>query len=156
MTQARLMIPRKMNEPRHVTATINQATRGGVMALPEPERAWVIPWANGRFFGGVQSLIARVDMGNVAPSPNPSMTRKKSTAARLLTVPVNRVADAQIMPQTVSPIRAPNRSLTQPPMIWKMRYGYAKAQYTSPNCVLVRCRSRSKMEATVLTMFQSM
>ncbi len=110
------MMPSKMNEPRHVTATINQATRGGVKALPSRALAWVIPWANARFSFGVQSLIARVDMGNVAPSPNPSMTRRKSTAARLLTVPVNRVADAQITPQTVSPIRAPNRSLTQPPI----------------------------------------
>jgi len=40
MTQATLMMPRKMNEPRHVTATINQATRGGVKerrALSEPK-----------------------------------------------------------------------------------------------------------------------
>ena len=81
MTQATLMMPRKMNEPRHVTATINRATRGGVKALPSRTLAWVISWANARFSFGVQSLIACVDTGNVAPSPNPSMTRKKSTAA---------------------------------------------------------------------------
>src|SRR5882762_5729508 len=58
--------------PRH---GYNQPTRGGVKALPSLTSLalkWVIPWANARFSFGVQSLIARVDMGNVAPSSDSS------------------------------------------------------------------------------------
>src|SRR6266702_3186794 len=41
--QARLMIPRIMNDPRHVTSAISQATKGGVSALPNRALECVIP-----------------------------------------------------------------------------------------------------------------
>jgi len=110
-----------MNEPRHVTATISQATRGGVKALPSGTRV-VDPLGKRPFFLLASSHSSLLSRGKRRPLSESSMTRRKSTAARLLTVPVSSVADAQITPQTVSPSRAPNgRSPT--PMIWKMRYG---------------------------------
>jgi hypothetical protein len=71
----------------------------------------------------VQSDIARVAAGKVAPSPKPSITLAETMAARLSTKPVDKVATAQIIAETVRVSLAPNRSLSHPPMIWKSKYG---------------------------------
>ena len=118
-----LMIPKIMKDPRHVTTAISHATRGGVRALPSRALEWVTPCPNPRLFAGSQSLIARVAVGKVAPSPNPSSRRAHSNAAKPLDFPVNSVATPQISAETVKVMRAPKRSLTHPPTIWKIRYG---------------------------------
>ena len=117
MVQPRLIKPRTINDPRHVTSAISQTTRGGVKAFPSRAAEWVIPWENPRFPSTVQSDIARVAAGNVAPSPNPSRTRAQSMLGRPDAKPVNKVASAQMTAETVRVNLAPKRSLTQPPMI---------------------------------------
>ena len=112
-----LMIPRITNDPRHVTSAISQATKGGVSALPSRALECVMPWLNPRLSSGIQSLMARVAVGNVAPSPNPSRTRAAIIAVKVLTSPVSSVAPPHMIAEIVSARRAPNRSLTQPPMI---------------------------------------
>ena len=115
-------MPMRMNEPRHITIPINQATSSGVTALPIRANEWVIPCANPRFPAGVQSDIARVAVGN-AETPIPSKTRATSIPANVLVSPMYTVAADQIVAKNVSAFRAPNRSLTHPPMIWNSRYG---------------------------------
>ena len=77
------MKPRMTNDPRQLISVISQATSGGVRALPRRALECVIPCANPRLPSGVQSDMARVAVGNVAPSPNPSITRAKSIPPRL-------------------------------------------------------------------------
>src|ERR1700733_13175494 len=101
MAHAKLMIPRITKEPRQVTKAINQTIRGGVTALPSRAQEWVMPWAKARLPGGVQSLMARVAAGKVAPSPKPSMTRAKIIIARLVNSPASEGAKAQITPEVV-------------------------------------------------------
>src|ERR1700682_5014783 len=80
--QRKLNAPRIMNDPRQEKAIISQVTRGGVTALPMRANAWVIPCAKPRFPGAVQFDMARVAVGNVAPSPRPSKTRARTSEAR--------------------------------------------------------------------------
>ncbi|MNL50181.1 hypothetical protein D3C87_1731760 [compost metagenome] len=93
----------------------------GARALPRRAKAWVMPWANPRFSLGTQRDMAAVAAGKVAPSPSPSSTRAMISETKPPARPVNTVAPAQISPHTTSVRLAPNRSLTQPPMIWKTR-----------------------------------
>ena len=72
-----------MNDPRHEIAAIKVAISQGVMELPKRENACVMPWANPRFDFGIQYDIARVAVGNVAPSPKPKTTR----AMNIMTMP---------------------------------------------------------------------
>src|SRR6266436_10397501 len=123
IAQATLIMPRIIKEPRHVTDAINHATMGGVRALPSLALACVIPCPKPRFFSGSQSLIARVAVGKVAPSPNPRSKRAQTRAAKPLALPVNSVAAPQMTAEAVNAIRAPQRSLTQPPTILNIRYG---------------------------------
>ena len=95
---------------------MSQVTMGGVMALPTLEKACVMPCANPRRLLAVQFDIARVAVGNVAPSPNPSSTRATTRETRPVDSPLSTVAPAQTSEQIVSVRRGPNRSPTQPPM----------------------------------------
>src|SRR4030081_2903164 len=70
-TQIRLIQPRMMKEARQLYSAISQATSGGVTALPKRAKECVSPWAKPHRPAGVQYCIARVAVGNVAPSPNP-------------------------------------------------------------------------------------
>src|SRR5258706_12835588 len=112
-----------MKAPRQVSEATNQAIIGGVRALPSLALECVIPCPNPRFSSGNQSLMARVAVGKVAPSPNPSSSRAQTNAASPLTFPVHSVALPQMIGEIVRVLRAPKRSLTQPPTIWKIRYG---------------------------------
>src|SRR4029077_11408822 len=114
---AKLMDPSTTNDPRQVTTAINQATKGGVNELPRRALECVIPCANARLLSGTQSAIALVAVGKVAPSPNPSITRANSIPPRLPTIPVARVATAQMTADRLSARRAPNRSPNHPPII---------------------------------------
>src|SRR5436305_259143 len=76
--QTMLMIPSNTNDPRQLISVISHATTGGVRAFPNLALECVIPCAKPRRDAGVQSHMARVAVGNVAPSPNPSITRAKS------------------------------------------------------------------------------
>jgi len=67
----------------------------------------VSPCAKPRLVAGVQYCIARVAVGNVAPSPKPSAKRARNSVARLPTKPVAIVAAAQIMPHQNSVLRGP-------------------------------------------------
>ena len=79
-------------------------------ALPNRANACVRPCAKPRRPAGVQSCIARVATGNVAPSPTPSSTRTAKSVANPPTSPVRIVAVAQISPQMNSVRRGPTRS----------------------------------------------
>ena len=117
------MHPSATNDPRQLMVTISQATIGGVMALPNRAHAWVMPWANPRRSGGDHACIARVATGNVAPSPNPNITRTRNSDMKPPARPVRMVAVAQTSPQAKSVHRGPKRSPTHPPKTWKRMYG---------------------------------
>src|SRR6266550_2544254 len=129
--QTKLTAPITTNDPRQLTSRISQATSGGVRALPSLANACVIPCANPRFSAGVQLDIARVATGS-ADTPPPSSTRPRIMPDRLWARPMSTVADDQMMAKTVSARRAPNLSATQPPAIWKARYGYPNAEKIKP------------------------
>src|SRR5437764_3458271 len=103
------------NEPRQLIAAISATTTGGVIALPSRAAAWVMPCAQPDLPPGSQLDIARVAVGNVAPSPSPSSTRTANIDHSPPTSPVSIVATAQVRPQTISVRRAPNLSPNQPP-----------------------------------------
>src|ERR1019366_5747818 len=153
-----LTIPTMMNEARQEYARMSNATSHGVSELPRREKACVMPCAKPRFSLGVQYDMARVAVGKVAPAPKPRMTRATNRLTMPCTRPVATVAPAQMMPHTVSALRGPNLSATHPPITWKSRYGYAKAENTNPICTLVSGISfRNSLEATtVLTLTRSM
>src|ERR1700731_1976580 len=98
-----------MNEPRQVNRAIRNATIGGVTVPPIRENEWVKPCAKPRLLAGVQYCIARVAVGNVAPSPKPSATRAMNSVTRLVTKRVMMVAAAQIRPQQNRVLRGPKR-----------------------------------------------
>ena len=68
--------------------------------MPMRAQECVMPWANARLPSGIQSHNARVAVGNVAPSPNPSRTRANSMAARVPASPVSSVAPPQMRAQS--------------------------------------------------------
>src|ERR1700680_4738868 len=113
----KLMAPKMMNDPRQLIASISQVTSGGVTALPTRAKAWVIPCAKPRFPIAVQFDIARVAVGNVAPSPRPSRIRARTIDTSPPAKPVSTVAPAQMNEQIVNVRRGPNRSPIQPPII---------------------------------------
>ncbi len=119
-TQVRLTTPMMMKAARQLSSTISQATSGGVTALPKRAKECVSPWAKPRRPAGVQYCMARVAVGNVAPSPKPSRTRHRKSETMPLANPVRMVATAQMRPQANNVRRGPKRSPTQPPMIWKI------------------------------------
>ncbi len=86
--------------------------------MPSRAKECVTPWAKPRLPAGVQLCIARVAVGNVAPSPKPSATRKNISDTRPVASPVNAVANAQMAPQMSSVLRGPSRSPTHPPITW--------------------------------------
>jgi hypothetical protein len=104
-------------------AIINQTINGGATALPMRDAACVVPCAKPRLSAGIQFDMARVAVGNVAPSPSPSNKRAMISDTNPPASPVITVAAAQITAQTVSVRRGPNRSPTHPPIIWNTRYG---------------------------------
>src|SRR5437879_5220078 len=116
IAQPKLAIPRTTNEPRHATSTISQATRGGVTIFPTRAAECVIPCANARLPSGIHADIARVAVGK-AETPTPSITRPNTIADMPPAKPMNTVAADQIAAHTVSVVRGPTRSLTQPLMI---------------------------------------
>ena len=65
---------------------------GGVIAFPSRANECVMPWANPQFRSGVQTDMARVAVGKVAPSPMPSISRAANRLARPPTRPVAAVA----------------------------------------------------------------
>src|SRR5437867_10420062 len=69
--QNKLTPPTIRNDPRHDTSAISVAISHGVSEFPRREDAWVMPWAKPRLDFAVQKDMARVAVGNVAPSPNP-------------------------------------------------------------------------------------
>ena len=115
MTQMRLATPSTRNAPRQLLQSTSAATSGGVTALPSRANACVMPCANPRRCAGVQLCIARVAVGKVAPSPNPSRTRNAISDHSPTANPVIAVATAQIVPQMKSVLRGPSRSPSQPP-----------------------------------------
>ena len=142
-------------EPRQDTQPIKMTTAGGVMALPRRAAAWVMPCAQPDLPPGNQLDIARVAVGKVAPSPNPSNMRAATSVYSPPTSPVRMVATDQMAPHTIKVRRAPNRSPNQPPITWHTKYGYAKAENTNPSCVLLSPRSVLNAAAAVLTFTRS-
>lgn len=98
---------------------MSAAKSGGVIALPKRAKAWVMPCAQPRFVAGVQDASARVAVGNAAPSPKPSRMRAAKSEAKPLTPPIRTVAADQSVPQMTSVQRAPRKSPSHPPAIWK-------------------------------------
>src|SRR5690348_15895091 len=98
-TQTMLARPSTTNDPRQPDDAISATTSGGDIALPNRANEWVIPCANPRRAGAVQFAIARVAVGNVAPSPTPSSTRQNNSYQNPLTRPTSSVAPAQMMPE---------------------------------------------------------
>src|ERR1700730_6099884 len=80
-SQTQLNKPRMTNEPRHDTNQSSVAISGCVKAFPMRENEWVIPCAKPQRSTGVQLDIARVAVGNAAPSPNPSARRNANSEA---------------------------------------------------------------------------
>ncbi len=111
------------NEPRQDTNATSATTAGGVMALPRRDAAWVMPCAQPDLPPGSQVDMARVAVGNVAPSPKPSSIRAATRVQSPPTSPVMMVATDQISPQAIRVRRAPNLSPNQPPITWQIRYG---------------------------------
>ena len=67
------------------------AISGGVAALPNREKAWVMPCAKPRWSGRIQFDSARVAVGKAGPSPMPSASRDMNSAANPPTMPVHTV-----------------------------------------------------------------
>ena len=156
MTQATLMTPRKINEPRHVTATINQATRGGVKALPSRALASVISWANARFFfwGPVTHRPRRHGERRALSEPKHDMEKKHCRQTADCTCQQgggrpDNAADDQPNSRA-EPVAHPTTDNLEDE-VWIGKSGVHK-----PDLHVVRCRSRSKVGATVLTLFRSM
>src|SRR4051812_28704967 len=93
--------------------------------------------------------MARVAVGNPAPSPKPNARRTTNNDATPVVVLVTIVDSATIAQQSASVRRAPSRSPIQPPISWKTAYGMAKAENTRPSCVFVMPSSVLTSGATV-------
>src|SRR5262249_43159385 len=122
-THIKLTTARIMNDPRHDTSAIKAAISGGVMALPIRAAEWVMPWANPQLRSGIHTVMARVAVGNVAPSPTPSARRAANRLASPPTTPVAAVATHTMRAQTHSVKRGPNLSPKYPPISWNSAYG---------------------------------
>jgi hypothetical protein len=70
--------------------------------------------------------------------------------------PVATVAAVHTPPSQARVRRAPNRSPSHPPGIWRNAYGRAKAEKTSPISASVRCRSAWMNGAAVEMLLRSM
>ena len=133
--------PTATNEIRQENATIRTETTTGVMAFPSREAECVMPCAQPQEDAGDQLAMARVAVGNAAPSPKPSRRRIRKRLPRPPARPVAIVVTATTSPLQNSVRRGPKRSAIQPPKIWKKAYGYAKAENARPICALERCKS---------------
>ena len=87
-SHTRLRNPVMTNEARQEASTTSQATSGGVSAFPPRANVCVMPWANPRRSLGNHMAIARVAVGNAAPSPKPRTSRAAKSEAKPLTAPV--------------------------------------------------------------------
>jgi hypothetical protein len=59
--------------------------------LPIRENEWVTPCAKPHCPRGIQAAIARVAVGNAAPSPKPKASRTRTSAVSPPTAPVSAV-----------------------------------------------------------------
>src|SRR5579863_2402112 len=105
--QKRLATPRTTKEPRQVTTASKPAINGGVTAIPIRENECVIPCAKPQLPTGVQLDIARVAVGNAAPSPNPKATLSANNDTNPAAAPVSMVETATIPQQADSVSRGP-------------------------------------------------
>ena len=80
------------------------------------QKECVIPCAKPQLPTGVQLDIARVAVGNAAPSPNPKARRSANSDTNPAAAPVSMVDRATIPQQTDSVSRGPNLSPIQPPI----------------------------------------
>src|SRR5579883_1984867 len=81
-SQMKLAMASTTKEPRQDTNWINSAIKGGVTALPIRAKEWVMPCAKAQLRSGVHVDMARVAVGNVAPSPMPSEIGRASCRER--------------------------------------------------------------------------
>ncbi len=102
---------------------MSHAISGGVNALPIRENEWVMPCAKPHCPGGIQAAIARVAVGNAAPSPKPKASRTRTSAVSPPTAPVSAVERQTTNPDTPSVKRGPNLSPSHPPISWNSAYG---------------------------------
>jgi hypothetical protein len=86
------------------------AINGGVTALPIRADEWVMPCAKPQLRSGIHTDMARVAVGNVAPSPTPNASRAANRLASPPTTPVAAVATQTIRLLTQSVRRGPNLS----------------------------------------------
>src|SRR5579872_2480333 len=99
------------------------ATINAVAQFPRRDEVWVIPCANAQRDLGVHSDIARVAVGNAAPSPMPSATRERNSDSNPPAAPVQTVANATAMDAAASVSLGPNLSPNIPPKSWNSAYG---------------------------------
>src|SRR3984957_12077024 len=96
------------NEARQDTNARRTAINAGVSAFPIRLNECVMPCANPQLPAGVQLAIARVAVGNAAPSPKPKARRIANREANPPTAPV-RIVDTPTMAQhTLRVSRGPN------------------------------------------------
>ncbi len=131
-------------------------TSSGATALPSREAAWTSPWPVPRSWAGSHRDIAVVAVGNAALSPAPSARRDATRVPSPPAAPVAAVAAAQTPPSHARVRRAPKRSPSHPPGIWRNAYGSAKAENTSPIWASDRFRSVWMNGAAVEMLLRSM
>ena len=85
-------------------------------AFPIRANECVIPCANPQLPAGVQLDIARVAVGNAAPSPKPNARRSANSETNPPAAPVSMVDAPTMAQQTDSVSRGPNLSPIQPPI----------------------------------------
>src|SRR6202035_2484986 len=78
-------MPSATNEKRQENHVIRKATIGADAPAPRRPAAWVMPTALPRAASEVHFESARVDAGNVAPSPMPSTKRTAKSEASPVT-----------------------------------------------------------------------
>ena len=95
---------------------MSAATSAGVSAFPIRLNECVMPCAKPQRPTGVQIAMARVAVGNAAPSPNPNARRTPNSDANPPTAPVSAVAAVTMAQHAASVILGPKRSPIQPPI----------------------------------------
>src|SRR5712664_1783863 len=112
----RLTNPRITKEARHDTNTSSAAIRGGVSAFPMRPKECVIPCAKPQLRAGVQLDMARVAVGNAAPSPKPNARRNANNETNPPDAPVSTVDTPTMAQHSDKVSRGPNLSPTHPPI----------------------------------------
>src|SRR5579884_1124600 len=97
---------------------------GGVNAAPAPTPAKIIPLARPRSAVGIQLASQRFELGYITDSPTPSRNRTVQKKTSALAIPpgteaVRLVKAAHQRAPSVSTLRGPKRSASQPPGIWQ-------------------------------------